>query len=61
MHVHIKFELPKYGDNILAATSSIIIPRPPAIKVVTSNIYFLIRLPHIFLYFHQKRPFVLMQ
>ena len=32
-----KIDLPRYGDNILAATSSIIIPRAPAKKLVSSN------------------------
>ena len=60
IHVHIKFELPKYGDKILEATNSTIIPVAPAIKVVISNLYFFIFSPLTFVFivfllcFHQK-------
>ena len=38
--VHIRLELPTYGDNTLAATSSSIIPIAPHINTVISKIYF---------------------
>ena len=40
--VHIRFELPTYGDKTLAAISSNIIPIAPHMNTVISNIYFFI-------------------
>ena len=51
--VHIKLELPTYGDNILAATNSNTIPNAPHKNTVIFILYFFIRSPlNLILYEH---------
>ena len=47
--VHIRFELPTYGDNTLAAINSSIIPIAPHMNTVISKVYFFIYFKPFFL------------